>query len=172
MLCESCKQNEATVHTMTIINGVKEEHYLCPECANAAQFKLPSLMDMLGGSTFAMPQMPASKVCECGKSLGAFNKSGLLGCADCYTTYPNAIRSIIKRVQGGKTRHVGRMPENFIPAADTQTAPVIEEKVPQISEVDRLRSELQEAVAQEKYERAAELRDRIRALESEAQEHE
>ncbi len=169
MLCESCKHNEATVHTMTIINGVKEEHYLCPECANAAQFKLPSLMDMLGGLP-TMPQMPASKVCECGKSLSAFNQSGLLGCADCYTAYPNAIRSIIKRVQGGKTRHVGRTPGNFVPAANTRTAPV--QDAPQISEIDRLRNELQEAVSQEKYERAAELRDRIRALESKEQEHE
>ncbi len=169
MLCESCKHNEATVHTMTIVNGVKEEHYLCPECANAAQFKLPSLMDMLGGFA-TIPQIPAKDVCGCGKSLSAFNQSGLLGCADCYTAYPAAIRSIIKRVQGGKTRHVGRTPENFVPAAAARTVPVHD--APQISELDRLRNELKEAVSQEKYERAAELRDRIRTLESKEQDHE
>ena len=33
MMCQKCGKNIATVHTMTVINGVKDEKYLCSECA-------------------------------------------------------------------------------------------------------------------------------------------
>ena len=34
MICERCHKNEATVHTVQIINGEKIEHYYCQNCAN------------------------------------------------------------------------------------------------------------------------------------------
>lgn len=33
MLCEKCKQREATVHKEAIINGVAHSEHLCAECA-------------------------------------------------------------------------------------------------------------------------------------------
>ena len=33
MLCEKCKQREATVHKQAIINGVAHSEHLCAECA-------------------------------------------------------------------------------------------------------------------------------------------
>ena len=33
MLCEKCRQREATVHKQVIINGVSHSEHLCAECA-------------------------------------------------------------------------------------------------------------------------------------------
>ena len=33
MLCEKCKQREATVHRQAIVNGVSHSEHLCSECA-------------------------------------------------------------------------------------------------------------------------------------------
>ena len=34
MLCENCKENEATVKYTQIINGDKKEMHLCEECSH------------------------------------------------------------------------------------------------------------------------------------------
>ena len=33
MLCSICHKNEAVICYTEIINGIKKEQYLCPECA-------------------------------------------------------------------------------------------------------------------------------------------
>ena len=33
MLCEKCEKNQATFHYTEVVNGVKNEHHLCSECA-------------------------------------------------------------------------------------------------------------------------------------------
>ncbi len=167
MLCDRCKQNQATVHSVTIINGVKQEHYLCSECAKGAQYKVPSLMDILSGFYGAPQQIQQQSACACGSSMDLFQESGLLGCPDCYTSYRDELIPVIKRAQGGRLRHVGRRPMRLEPqeAAAAQQEEAKEDAKPQLSEVDRLKEELNKAVQEERFERAAELRDRIRTLE-------
>lgn len=162
MLCDNCKHNQASVHTVTIINGVKQEHYLCSECAKGAQFSLPSLMDLLYGVQPSGLAQAEDTVCSCGNSLLKFQKTGLLGCPECYTTFRGALLGVIKRAQGGKLRHVGRSPAQEAGAMAQKKAP--KPCSPQ-DECARLKEELKAAVAEERYERAAELRDRLRALE-------
>ncbi len=164
MLCDNCKQKQATVHTVTIINGVKQEHYLCADCAQGAQFSLPSLMDILSGFHVA-PQQVSQCECSCGNGYEYFQKTGLLGCPECYTAYRNLLIPVIKRAQGGKVHHVGRRPpqmKNEIPEPQTIEKEKAAEK-PQ-DERERLQAELIKAIQEERYERAAELRDRLRAL--------
>ncbi len=164
MLCDNCKQNQASVHTVTIINGEKQEHYLCADCAKGAQFSLPSLMDILSGFHSAQQQV-SECTCACGNGFSTFQQTGLLGCPECYTTYRNLLIPVIKRAQGGKLRHVGRRPqqETVQKAAEQKTAVKAEEKP--VDEKGRLREELKAAIKEERYERAAELRDRLRSLE-------
>lgn len=165
MLCDNCKNNQATVHTVTIINGVKQEHFLCADCAQGAQFSLPSLMDILSGFHVA-PQQVSQCECSCGNGFEYFQRTGLLGCPECYTAYRNLLIPVIKRAQGGKLHHVGRRPQHAQgDMAEPQTA--VKEKTvekPQ-GERERLQAELEKAIQEERYERAAELRDRLRALE-------
>ncbi len=161
MLCDNCKVNQAGVHTVTIINGIKQEHYLCAECAKSAQFSLPSIMDLLSGVQAMTQQVPA---CSCGNSFTRFQKTGLLGCSECYKTFESALTPVIKRAQGGKLRHVGRKPQ-LVEEKKQQRAAEREAPCGPKSECGRLREELKKAIAEERYERAAELRDRLRVLE-------
>lgn len=156
MLCEQCKKNEATVHAVEIRNGVRQEHYYCADCATEAgiQTGMPSLMEFLSLFKNAQPQQQLP-VCQCGRSLCEFEKLGLLGCPQCYTTYKSALLPVIKRMQAGRLHHVGRAPAGANTPANAQ-AP---------SESICLQEELKRAIQEERYERAAELRDRIRALE-------
>ena len=40
MKCEKCNKREATTHLTKIVNGYKEEHHLCSECAaNSPEYK-------------------------------------------------------------------------------------------------------------------------------------
>lgn len=162
MICEKCKQNNATVHTVEVVNGVKTEHFYCAACAGSASMHLPTLMEMFSG--FQGVQKEAAPVCACGHSFLDFQKTGLLGCADCYNTYRAQLLPVIKRVQGGRMHHVGRRP-----AGSVQTPELaVEQPAAAVQEADectRLREELQLAVKEERYERAAELRDRLKALE-------
>ena len=38
MICEKCQEREATIFYTEIINGVKNEHNLCSECAKDMDF--------------------------------------------------------------------------------------------------------------------------------------
>ena len=34
MKCDSCGKENANIHMTSIVNGVKEEHHYCQQCAN------------------------------------------------------------------------------------------------------------------------------------------
>lgn len=170
MLCEQCKQRQASVHTVRVVNGKKSEQYLCSECAHSLQISIPSLMEILSG--LYMPKVQEElPVCICGAHFLDFQKNGLLGCPVCYETFKAQLEPVIKRAQGGRLCHVGRRPKTANPVAAEQAPPHIQETcanhahVEKQEECTRLRTELQEAVKAERYERAAELRDRLRVLE-------
>lgn len=165
MLCEKCNKNEASVHTVTIINGEKTEQHLCNACAMSAQYTIPSIMELLSGFGMA-PQMP--QACQCDTSFMAFQKTGLLGCPHCYGSYSDLLIPVIKRAQGGRIRHVGRRPLEYnalVQAATEITKNQHTQELTSEQECAKLRHELREAVQAEHYERAAELRDRLRMLE-------
>ncbi|MDR0840266.1 MAG: UvrB/UvrC motif-containing protein [Christensenellaceae bacterium] len=156
MLCEHCKQNEAVVHRIILINGSKHEQHLCAACAKeggTVTFKLPSFAELMNVS-FKEDQKGAT--CACGMTLDRFRESGLLGCPACYRTFAEDLLSVIKRAQGGRLAHTGAHPHaNPNPAKEG------------VSELFTLKQALQEAVSHEEYEQAAALRDRIKAFESE-----
>lgn len=166
MLCENCHKNQASVHTVAIIDGKKQEHYLCSECAKkGVQYSLPSLMNLLSG--LGAMQQPEVDTCGCCSSFPKFQKTGLLGCPGCYTAYRELLLPVIKRAQGGRSRHVGRRPVEYDEIL-REAAKVTEHVDPRLTKEEeclRLRKELNDAVKEELYERAAELRDRLRSLE-------
>lgn len=168
MLCENCKRREASVHSVTIINGVKKEHYLCAECAKGVQFSLPSLMDILSGFHIEEEEKTLEQQCSCGCSYSTFQKTGLLGCPACYRTFAQRLTPVIKRAQSGKMHHVGRIPDSIQKdVSEVLRTPESQAQIEQ-DEGKRLRLELHKAIEEERYERAAELRDRLRALEGES----
>lgn len=152
MKCERCG-GDAEVNVKTFVNGVMSEHWLCADCAAKAGFSVGpvghisisiSLKDLL--PSMASQEASDSSCPECGLKWSQFKKTGLLGCGGCYEAFNDRLMPLIARVQGGQF-HRGKRP--------------MDDK----GEVERLREELKAALEEEAYERAAVIRDRIRALE-------
>src|SRR5262249_46505500 len=91
---------------------------------------------------------------RCGLLYSAFRETGRLGCAECYVAFQFQLRPLLRRIHGD-TRHKGKVPvrDGQAPSRSRQ--------------IQRLFDELQRAVEREEFERAAELRDEIRRLETE-----
>lgn len=154
MLCDSCKQNEAVVHRIVVINGKKHEQHLCAQCAKAAgslTFKLPSFAELMN-VPFQREADEDEAACECGMTLSRFRETGLLGCPKCYDTFREELGPVIERSQGGRRQHMGVRPAFGAPAQEA-------------SELEKLKEALRQAVESEDYEQAAGLRDQIRAME-------
>ena len=164
MLCELCKQSQATVHLTEIVNEQMSELHLCEACANQKGAQVEShfgLADLLSGlSDFGKTQEPeevSTKSCaNCGMTYDDFRKAGRLGCAECYTTFKRSLGSLLKRIHGSPI-HLGKSPTRLVKPAKAKT------------ELAELRRKLEDAIAQEAFEDAARLRDQIRRLEQQQQ---
>ena len=93
MLCDECGQNQATIHIATIIGGKKKDENLCPQCwqkRNAQILGGLSVGNLLSQLLGAQPQQEEDKSLRCGKcgmTFAEFQKSGRLGCANCYAAF-------------------------------------------------------------------------------------
>ncbi|MGE0481643.1 MAG: UvrB/UvrC motif-containing protein [Phycisphaerae bacterium] len=161
--CERCKRAQATYHLTNIEpGGAKTERHLCERCA-AEEGWLPqqkgatdvnALLEQFVAGAKGQGGAVAGLVCEnCGMSYVEFRNQGLLGCAQDYDVFKEPIAKLLQQAHDGATHHVGKAPRTDVPRQNTQ------------QELRKLRRLLDEAVAGEDYERAARLRDRIRAAE-------
>ncbi|MCK4851257.1 MAG: UvrB/UvrC motif-containing protein, partial [Phycisphaerae bacterium] len=90
---------------------------------------------------------------QCGLSFLEFRQHGLLGCPNDYEVFEQPLDGLLTRVHGEDTHHVGKVPAR----GGTQQK--------RNMKLLRLRRELAGAVESEEYEKAAELRDRIKEFE-------
>ena len=117
---------------------------------SALMAKLNSLF--AGGFGLASPESIMDKVCPaCGYHFQQFRSNGLLGCDQCYDSFREELRPVIRRIQGS--------------VIDKPDVPAEEAKASPEDKLKALKEELNKAVAAEEYERAAQLRDQIRAEE-------
>ncbi|MBE6780902.1 MAG: hypothetical protein E7545_07985 [Ruminococcaceae bacterium] len=156
MLCEKCEKNHATTHIKTVVNGIVREYNLCSTCAAQSGYGSNSITGMLASmlGDISPQTVKSQKRCSvCGATFSDIAHSGKMGCGECYKTFNDEILPYLKRVHGA-TRHVGKIPNR---------APLIVK--PKEKTVEDLRQELARMVAEEKYEQAATLRDKIREME-------
>jgi protein arginine kinase activator len=108
---------------------------------------------MLAGMVDWNPETIAKgKTCPgCGLSEQELRQTGRFGCEQCYQTWAGLVNTILGRVQG-RTAHTGKVPHS---------AGV---RVRQQRELNGLQEKLEAAIRDERFEEAAELRDRIRVL--------
>lgn len=163
MLCESCGKNHATTHIRSVVNGVVTEKNLCGYCAAKEGYtSLTSnhLGDMLAsvfGDVLASGSPAATVRCSCcGSSFSDIAQSGKVGCAKCYQTFYRELLPYLKRVHGS-TSHSGKIPNR---------APLVVKKTEET--VADLRAKLNELVREERFEEAAEIRDKIKKKEEES----
>ena len=164
MVCEKCKKNPANVHVKHNINGMILEMHLCQDCSmqldkpisfeNIFHSIIDSLITMtaMNQKNNQSPVNANLKCAVCGMTHEGFKTSGKLGCASCYQTFASELETILKNVQGS-TRHEGKYPRKNGVALFHKR------------EVDRLRQELNKAIADENFEDAVRLRDLIKSME-------
>lgn len=159
MLCQSCEKRQATTHIKTIVNGELKEYKLCPECAEKlgygsfwGGFGLD--LDKFFGSFMGSPSSGKNtKRCqECGSSFEDIAKSGKVGCAKCYEIFSDELLPSIRRIHG-RTSHTGKLARSAGTEAKVK------------NQISKYRDELNNAIKSQEFEKAAELRDRIRELE-------
>ena len=173
MLCQECQKNQATVHLTKIVNGEHSEQHLCEQCArekgefvfNHQPFSIHHLLtglmnidaqpaDKLMGFTSAKVQCN-----NCGLTYAQFGQIGRFGCSECYHAFGEWLVPLMRRIHGS-TQHVGTVPRRAEGAVKLRRS------------LEELRQQLQHLVEQEEFEKAAEVRARIRELEEQEQEQE
>lgn len=165
MMCDNCKEREAVIHLTQIVDNSVTTLHLCPQCAaekgvqtgaNVAKFPLSDFLASMGKGVAAhLPPGGATEACGfCGATLQDFRNTGRLGCPHCYETFEMHLRTLLRRLHGS-SHHVG---EVYLSPGTTQS----DARDQQVSE---MRRQLAAAVEAENFELAAELRDRLRALE-------
>jgi protein arginine kinase activator len=87
----------------------------------------------------------------CGTTIDDVRRDNRLGCGACYTSFKSTLLPLLARFHR-HVSHVGKVPGGGRPSS-------------RLAEITRLRLSLTKAVAAEEFERAASLRDRLRALE-------
>lgn len=159
MLCDICKANEATVHFSQVVGDKVRKIDICESCAKAKGLADPAsisgLGDMLGefAGEQMSPEAEGLRCPECGFTLANFKKTGRLGCGACYVTFEGGLKSLLKAMHKGE-RHVGKVPGKAAAARDWA------------EQIKALEQDLQRAIADERYEHAALIRDKIRAVEA------
>src|SRR5258708_10316020 len=158
MLCDVCKQKEATVHLTQMVEGKTKKVDLCETCSKAKGIDDPtgfSLADLLLGLGAAQEMEQATggelKCPHCGFTQADFKKAGRLGCADCYDTFGEGLEGLLKTMHKG-TKHVGKVPQVLKQSQD------LSEKL------KGLQKKLEKAISDEDFEAAAALRDELKQV--------
>lgn len=158
-MCQSCGKNPATVHIIEspCDKEKKIEIHICEECAKEkgqlqAPVSLPQVLEGLLEGHSSEPSGAGDLACpKCGMTFDQFKSEGRFGCPEDYEVFQKALFPFLEKIHGS-TRHTGRAPANF----DHSLA--IDQRL------SILQKEMEKAIGLEDYERAAELRDRIREL--------
>lgn len=162
MACDNCGENEAVVHLTQIVNNQMSTYHLCQKCAAekgleaGTSYSNAPLTDFLAqmGDPPAGGEQAAKEACAfCGLTFDDFKSTGRLGCPHCYASFEVQLRGLLRRIHGG-TQHVGKV---YLPPD-----PGVADRHERLA---GLRRRLQRAVETEDFERAAQIRDQIRALE-------
>ena len=190
MLCQNCGKNEANIRYTQIINGSKKELALCDECAAKLGIEKMSLTMGFGNlfgdffndfaETAQLPELSISTAhCKkCGMTLEDFVHTGKFGCEECYDTFKGPLDSILKNMNG-TSKHIGRGPNGVAPKLDISDE-LLNRKPEQKEDKDnkeakevkegtvdkkaKLEQEMKQAIAEERYEDAAKIRDQLKEV--------
>jgi len=162
MLCDNCGKEIAKVHYKEIKDDKTIECNLCEKCALEKGLHVSpkkqafSISNILAGMADEVGSSTA-KCQGCGLTYAEFRETGRLGCSECYDAFKEQLRPLLRRIHGSNV-HTGKSPH--------ATEGVLEK----IREIEDLKLALKHAIEREDFEKAAEIRDKIKDLESKANE--
>lgn len=132
MICSRCGKNQAQKY---MLQG--KEIFLCADCRREEGAR--------------------REVCpECGTSLSDFRKTGLAGCAYCYTAFRAEVLVMLGKMQDG-TRHTGKV-------QSTQSLDNYEETRELVREHDYVKAKLERALSSGDFDGADLLTAQLEAL--------
>ncbi len=151
--CEICQERPAT-HKIERIDeaGNITELAICTECAKKKGIigmkELKTVLEILKELAKRIDEEDTKLICpNCSLTFANFKSVGRLGCEECYTAFREKLLPILKEIHHAD-RHTGKK--------------VLPEKERTLKE---LRRELKEAIEKEDYERAANIRNRMKKYE-------
>jgi protein arginine kinase activator len=166
MKCNNCHQNDANTHIKRVINGKKEEMYLCEECAKelgvmedfTSGFSMDSFFgNLLGAGASAFNALTGIERCtNCGSSFNDIVNSGKVGCANCYTRFEEKLNPTIEKLHG-RAHHIGK---NVTYSVDEE----VNDTTKKTSKKEQLKADLENAIKEQRFEDAAKIRDEIKSL--------
>ena len=168
MKCQKCNQRPGDSHIKRVINGEFEEYDLCSQCAKEMGYTniFDDINSSFGkdfsnflGSFFsnALPARSQATRCEkCGTSYADITRTGMMGCANCYEIFSEQLMPTIRHIHGN-TYHCGKLSKCAV-----DTVSKVEDTK---SQVQDLKEQLENAIKNQEFEKAAELRDKIKEME-------
>jgi protein arginine kinase activator len=165
MKCQKCEK-PATFHITELTGGKPQELHLCED--HARQYLTQSSDEPTSPANMAVAlaqQMAVGQAAEelsrldqqacpvCGITFYEFRNQGRLGCPYDYVGFQKQLDPLILNIHG-ETEHVGKTPKHSAANSERRT------------QLIRMRREMKDAITQENYEQASELRDRIRRIEA------
>ncbi len=159
MMCDKCGKNPATTHIKTVVNGQLRQTNLCSYCAakegynNFGKLSLANMLASMFGESIEEGKTTKERCSCCESSFADIVESGRVGCSECYTVFRKELMPSLNRLHG-RVKHIGQAP-NCVENIQKNNADIVKS----------LKAQLEKAVATEEYEKAAKLRDEIRALE-------
>ena len=179
MICESCNKYEATVSYTHVVENKKTTVNLCGFCASkeddavdaGESAEVPGAKIVIEltntGQGDAGGAGAGSSCSECGLTYADFKKVGRFGCPGCYSAFARQLERLLKRIHGA-CQHRGKGRIEVRKEVSREAKATCEAEGSREPEVSQLRAQLEAAVAEEAFECAAELRDRILKLEQAA----
>ena len=158
MVCDVCKSNQSTVFLTQIVDGKMQKVNLCESCSkekgvsDPTGFALADLLLGLGAAQEIEKSGSVQRCSACGFTQADFKKTGRLGCSTCYDTFAEGLGSLLKAMHKGTT-HVGKVPARQMRILELG------------ARLKQLQKDLNQAIAEENYETAAQLRDQLKELE-------
>jgi protein arginine kinase activator len=142
MKCQKCEK-PATFHITDLTGDELLALHLCPDCAKhyLQTDETPDDAPVVSGVLQQQLKL---------------EQAGRLGCPHDYVFFGTELEPLLINVHG-ESKHVGKHPKRGVHDTESQT------------ELIRLRRQMKEVVEQEDYEKATELRDRIKQIEEDGQ---
>ena len=165
MQCQQCEK-PATFHITELTGDEHQEIHLCEDHARGylMQSEGGEVQEQQSVTDAWADQLKVNQTAEdlarldqqscpsCGITFYEFRNQGRLGCPHDYVCFASELEPLIVNIHG-EMNHVGKRPKRVHASTDERT------------ELIRLRRDMQDAVEQEDYERASELRDQIQKFE-------
>ncbi len=164
MKCQKCDK-PATFHITELTGGKPQEVHVCEEHAReylsasepeqAASTSLAGALAhqlAVGQTAEELAKLDQQSCPICGITFFEFRNQGRLGCPHDYVYFQKELDPLILNIHG-ELEHNGKRPKRHSGSTDRQT------------DLIRLRRELKNAVLDENYEKASQLRDEIKQIE-------